>query len=233
MKKIFKFISISLVCVFSLITSFGCSCSKKIDAQYTVDITASDMSVIKEFDSYTNIFKKFREPADTPCYKKTKDGYELIEKAAEVSKCYDAEGNKFEKATISKADKVLVESEVSLFTQDSPNTYTSKVRELPSNKNRSFVYYFYFYNGNKNEIYIKTFDVRTIANNQIKDSSLLKVNIVDGENAKTTLNGEEYYIVGSGDTACIIVEVKGFTKKDVNKGVKTLNLNIPIVIIKL
>ena len=72
MKKGFKFLFMSFVCVVCLIVSFGCSFSSPMKVNYTVFVGMADDNVSaasKKITVNATLSKKFREPADTPCYR--------------------------------------------------------------------------------------------------------------------------------------------------------------------
>lgn len=76
MKRILKNILLSCICVFTLVMNVGCSCSKPMNITYTVSSGQGDKDTeLKSLIAVVaTVEKKFREPADTPCYRKMKAG---------------------------------------------------------------------------------------------------------------------------------------------------------------
>ena len=71
MKKIFKLLCGCLVCVLVVVTVFGCSCSKPLSINYDLTVRSEDGTKNLLKTQFTTIItQKFREPSDTPCYKK-------------------------------------------------------------------------------------------------------------------------------------------------------------------
>ena len=86
MKKFFKSLCACLVSVFSLISVYGCSCSKPMDVYYTINLSNEDSSSERAtIGVKTTITKKFREPADTPCYEKIITTYTFDEGYTKVT----------------------------------------------------------------------------------------------------------------------------------------------------
>lgn len=232
MKKIIKSIFAYVVCVFSLVSIFGCSCSKSIDVMYTIKVENETETTKKhKLAGLTILNKKYREPIDTPCY--TKNG-ELIRDAQEVYECYDIEGNKFEKATHNRKEKIELSRGISLdYTETNPNKYVSTKTEAPAEEKYSLIYTFIITNYDTSSIYIKEFDVNTIINGQIKEDGLLKISAQFDCDKLVAMDGNEnkkYYKLDKEDELCITVEIKGLLKKHAKKKVEEFNLNIPLVV---
>ena len=233
MKKVIKSVSAFVICLCSLISVFGCSCAKAIDVKYTVNIeNAVETSKVHKLSGLTIINRKYREPFDTPCYSKNGDKYELIEDAQEVYECYDSVGNKFEKATHNRPEKLELNREVNVTYQSSDriNSYSSSKIEVPTNSSHSLIYDFKFTNNDSEAIYIKVFDVKTIVDNQLNEEGLLKVSAKFTYGQIVTIDQENYYKLNANDKLLITVQIQGLLKKHAKKGVKELNLNIPLVV---
>ena len=89
MKKAFKLLSVSLVLLCCIVTS-GCSCAKPMNITYKVTAMQGDKNELSS-NVVVNVVlnKKFREPIDTPCYKKMKKGYVELDTIAMRYQCYD------------------------------------------------------------------------------------------------------------------------------------------------
>lgn len=76
MKRVFKKILLSCVCLFTLVMNVGCSCSSPMNISFTV--TSGQGNKDTELSSLISVVatvkKKFREPSNTPCYRKMKAG---------------------------------------------------------------------------------------------------------------------------------------------------------------
>ena len=91
MKKMFKILTICTMFVCCLITS-GCSCAKPMNISYTVKVTKSSGDDLEaNIDVFATLTKKFREPIDTPCYKKMEKGYIELTVISERYQCYTSD----------------------------------------------------------------------------------------------------------------------------------------------
>ena len=114
MKKVIKIMAASLVCIFSLITSAACGCSKSAEIKYTVTLSNKNQADAPiDVNMTGKQFIKYREPENAECY--TADGT-LIENASGISECYDKNQNKFEKATHLNTDKKKMDENFAILT---------------------------------------------------------------------------------------------------------------------
>ena len=145
---------------------------------------------------------------------------------------YDSVGNKFEKATHNRPEKLELNREVNVTYQSSDriNSYSSSKIEVPTNSSHSLIYDFKFTNNDSEAIYIKVFDVKTIVDNQLNEEGLLKVSAKFTYGQIVTIDQENYYKLNANDKLLITVQIQGLLKKHAKKGVKELNLNIPLVV---
>jgi len=232
MKKIMKLIGLNLVCFICLISVFGCSCSRPMNVFYEIKIKNENLEVTEtaKINIKTVITKKFREPADTDCYKKVGDSYELIENSEGVVKCYDVEGNYFEKATASMAEKKVLKEEYPINVNNNLKEFKSDVSEIPKNKLHSLIFDFVIENTEKDTIYIQTLNLNTILNGMIDDESLSKITLNLPNDNLIVLDDKEYYEIDSWESITISISFKNLTTKDfVDVRNKKLKLNIPIV----
>ena len=76
MKRVLRKILLSCVCLFTLMINVGCACSKPMVISFTV--TSGQGNKDSELTSLIGVIatveKKFREPANTPCYRKMSAG---------------------------------------------------------------------------------------------------------------------------------------------------------------
>lgn len=236
MKKFISKIAVSLVCVFCFITTFGCSCSKKFEVYYSVNVIESENEIFDEnLMVKAEVIQKFREPANTPCYKKVEnDKYELIQDASEVSECYTSEGEQFEKATHKLVEKKVLSEYYPIYQETNPekakpSTYTSESIEFPLDY--SLIYKFtiknYDFDSEKENLYIKAVGVEELVGNSMKTESLEKVKVTSPTTVER--NGENCYEIKPGESVEIIVEIKGITKSDLHsdtKGKLHISLNL-------
>lgn len=232
MKRMFKILCINLVCIFSLIATFGCSCSRVMNVYYEINISNENGEENTSNLSITTIItKKFRAPVNTPCYKKVGDSYELIKDAEGISECYDENGNYFERATYALAEKVELDKEFPVTTRNNLKTYTSSKYEMPKEEKHSLIYEFKIKNHGTESIFIKEFGIQEIVNGILKEESMSKVVVTMPMSNLIVENENEYFKIDSDKEIVIKVEVKGLKVKDSsNKKTKDLKLNLPIVI---
>lgn len=107
MKKILKlmFINFSLICCLII---GGCSCSKPMNVKYAVTTGQGSLENQLTSNIVVNavVTKKFREPADTPCYKKMKGGsFVKLETSGEKQECTTKDCFKKEKGSYVKMNK--------------------------------------------------------------------------------------------------------------------------------
>ena len=94
MKKIYKFMSVCLILICCVVIA-GCSCSKPVTVTYNIATGENNLEtgLTKKISIAAAVYKKYREPEDTPCYKKMKAGYvELssgINGEDEAYRCYN------------------------------------------------------------------------------------------------------------------------------------------------
>lgn len=226
MKKFLSKILISLVCVFSVIFSTGCSCTKRAEIYYDINIKSEDGSnLTQKLEVIVTVEKKFREPKDTPCYKKVEDEYVLIEDASGIYKCYTEEGKYFEKATYNREEKETIHEKV-LMTNDITDkgkevNAKSKTFAVPDKKQYSLVYTISIRNfsswyqsaGGREDYYVKAIDETVLLGNMVKDKAIDKVKITLPE-INTTIDGNSYYLVEDGETIKLKVEIKDLNNKD-------------------
>ena len=103
MKKSLKVAFLSFICLFCLLLNVGCSCDRPISVKYNVSVegvTTTSLSV------QVVTYQKYREPSNTPCYKKMKEGYVKLDSANQISlctndgvECYKKVGKKYELIT--------------------------------------------------------------------------------------------------------------------------------------
>jgi len=92
MKKFFKTVCVSILCIFSLLVNFGCSCSKTMKAAYEINISNEDGSDTKPLlHINSKVTRKLRASKNTPCYKKVEAGYSQLTTNEEIKKCYNSD----------------------------------------------------------------------------------------------------------------------------------------------
>lgn len=101
MKRMFRLLSISLVMVCCLVAS-GCSCASPMNVRFNVTTEENGGNLKSDISIVATLNKKFREPANTPCYKKMKKGWVELDNIAEryqckTSDCYKKKNGKYEK----------------------------------------------------------------------------------------------------------------------------------------
>lgn len=249
MKKFLKIICGCLVTVFCLCASFGCSCSKPLNMKLSVTYSNGTEEGAPLYNIYSTIkvYTKFREPADTACYQKIEDELVLIEDATGVSSCYDAGGNKFEKATYKNTDKQLLQTTVYKSTEkvneQNIMVHESNLKEFPENSNYGFRFEIVIENLEKFPLYFKEVDVQSLLGGALKEESIEKIQLKDTY-TDVTINGENYYTIKKhkyilddvfdklDNTVTIIIEVKNLTNKDLNEKLDNLTMNLNINLIK-
>lgn len=230
MKRIFKFISFSFVNLFLIISMFGCSCSRKMNIYYELKIE-NENEVVSSLEIETTITKKFREAVDTPCYKKVGDKYELIKDASEIYKCYDKDGNYFEKATYDRVDKLELKKEFPVTSTNNVKHYESDKITIPDNADYSLIYKFIIKNTNKEVTYIEKFGIEEILNNVLKDESVSKVTVKTPTDT-VVINEKECFLINKNSSISITVELKDLKVKDsLDKRTRDLKLYIPINVV--
>ena len=235
MKKFSLKVMMVLICVFSLVTVFGCSCSKPAKVMYAIKVTKSDGSVFDEnMEVKALIKKKFREPANTPCYEKIDDdSYELILDASEVSQCYDANGNKFEKATHNMAEDAKLDERYPIHqrTNEVPvNEAFSSLLEVPSNGQYSLIYIFTIENRSNEMMYIKALTKADILAGVVKEEALDKITVKQDSDISIINNVEYYAILGDSEFE-IKIEIKNLLLEDLDTSKSenlVLNINLEI-----
>lgn len=226
MKKILKTICASLIFVMSLSFISGCGCNKPLNVKVSVTIEDSKETNIAVKQTVT---KKFREPGDTPCYKKVEDKYELIENAGGVSACYDQNGNPFEKATYEYVDKLVIDK--GKWVEFENKKYTdSKLFEMPENENHSLIFEFEVLNKTANTIYLEELTANDIINDQLKGESINKLTFTVSNPNIVVVEGKDYYSVEPNKKIKFTIELKNLKENDKNKEQKEFNLNLPIKI---
>ena len=235
MKKIFKLMSACIMMVVCLVASSGCSCAKPMNVYYTVNQSNENKeNTVKAKIEVRNILNlKYREPADTPCYKKVEGSYELIEDARGIYECYDSEGNYFEKATYNRKEKEQLENEFPIRYNQDTVSYKSSKTAVPKNENYSLIYEFIITNKEETTIYLREITVNDILKDQIKDEdnslNIIKITLPSGTEV---IDNKEYYRIDANQKINIIIEIQELTTKDSAKKAKDLNLNIDLVVKK-
>lgn len=87
MKNI-KIFLISCICLLTILVNAGCSCTKPISVKYKINVEGDAANRISVD---VVMYEKFREPMDTPCYKKMSKGYVKLEQEWEIQQCVDSE----------------------------------------------------------------------------------------------------------------------------------------------
>lgn len=111
MKKILKLLSVCLALVCCVVVS-GCSCSSPMNVSYkisTADGTDLDVQAI--------VMKKFREPTNTPCYKKiegNKHGYSKLETSEEIQACFEGKIKCYKKEGFFNPEYIEITSKTEL-----------------------------------------------------------------------------------------------------------------------
>ena len=86
MKKIVRLLSICLVLVCCVVVS-GCSCASPMKVSYSISTADGTNMEVRAI-----VTKKFREPVNTPCFKKVdggKSGYSKLESSEEIQACFN------------------------------------------------------------------------------------------------------------------------------------------------
>ena len=83
MKKILKLLSVCLV-LLCCVVSTGCSCASPMNVSFDIRTSESAKMEVRSV-----VTKKFREPANTPCYKKVEKGYSKLESSEEIQACFN------------------------------------------------------------------------------------------------------------------------------------------------
>lgn len=91
MKKIFKSLCAGLICLVSLVSTAGCSCSKeKIKINYNIEVFTADGengAITEKLTVKAILTKKFAEPAGTPCYKRGEFIYKELKSDTQIDEC--------------------------------------------------------------------------------------------------------------------------------------------------
>lgn len=229
MKKMFRIISFTLVFLLSFVSVVGCSCSSIAKVAYSFELINQDTEdMSKKLAVVVKTVRKYREPANTPCYEKKGDTYELIPNPEGITKCYDKDGNEFERATYDKIEKkelnidgVILQNNVDA----SKNilNFDSDRYEVPKNEKQSIIFEANIENRDSSKsVKIESLNFETIIGNQIKVDAISKVKI------ELPQAVEGYYILSPNQKITIKIEVKGLKAKDLRKGIKFLTLELPL-----
>lgn len=253
MKKFFNFVSVFLVAVFCLSVSFGCSCSKPMNAKININISNGTVEGEKLYDisSTVNVYTKFREPSDAACYEKIEDKYELIEDSEGIASCYDAQGNKFEKATFATGDKKLLSSSIKYHYDANENNVlvqSSNVESLPENSKYSLMFEIIIENRESFPLYFKEYSVNDIVGDILVGEAKDKVTLRNPYTSQS-INEENYYVIpkkiffveGVDDifdlknydnSIKLVIELRDLTKDDLKNELEEITLNLNISLIK-
>lgn len=243
MTKLLKKLSIFFVAVMCMISCFGCSCARRLSIKYTVQVSNEDGTEEFKHDlgATMKVEKKFREPANTPCYKKVGDTYELVEDSS-VSVCYDSTGEKkFERVTVGKIEKLELENNSVINTHNGKDirNYESSYTKIPDNELYSLIYTFELVNMSKDDkIYIQEVGLSKegILGEKLKEDSLENKVEYTIEGANVDADTKYYYLDGYGKSGSyqkmkITIVLKYLTNKDsADTRNKNLNLKFNIVI---
>lgn len=236
MKKYFKKIVALCVCLFSIVSVCGCSCSRPASVNYKITVSEDT----KALQIRALVEEKYREPAGTPCYKKEKDGngqdkYVLVTESG-VSECYTNTGEKFERATYKLVDKKTLDEKYPINRDRSEIEYTSSTQKALENEKYSLIYTFEISSFSKDEkvIYFEAITAESILGYQVKEDSLEKITITYPTEwyKKNNANGEakDCMKVDNDTTVVIKIEIKNLVNSDLtSKGNLQLNLNLNIV----
>lgn len=94
MKKSFKIVFLSFMCLFCLLLNTGCGCDRPISVKYVVSVDGDTKSALS-VDVAT--FRKYREPSSTPCYRKMNEGFNKLKSADEIKLCSNSNVNCYKK----------------------------------------------------------------------------------------------------------------------------------------
>ena len=83
MKKILKLLSVCLALV-CCVVSTGCSCASPMNVSFDIRTAENTNMEVRSV-----VTKKFREPINTPCYKKVEKGYSKLESSEEIQACFN------------------------------------------------------------------------------------------------------------------------------------------------
>lgn len=225
MKKMLKIVSMSLVFILSFAFITGCGCNKQLNIKYSIQLSnVNNLNV----DIKATVIKKFREPGDTPCYKKVEDEYVLIEKAGGISVCYDKYGNEFEKATYANTDKVDIDSTWPTFEE---GIYTNSTEyEMPEDSKHSLIFEFEIYNETTHNINIKEIVLSDIINDQLQEEAKEKVILNVSSNDINVIDGADYYLLKANRKFVFNIEFKGLKSEDLLEGINVFNLDLALTI---
>ncbi len=235
MNKLLKKLSICFVAVMCVISCFGCSCEQRLKVKYIASATRenTDAEFTDKIAMVALVEKKFREPANTPCYKRVDGELELV-KDASVSKCLDAEGNEFERVTVGKVEKIELEKKGILnTTSDDLKSYESSSIKMPNNEYYSLIYTFSLVNMSDKKMYIQKYalSLEGILNGQLKEESVKNKVTYSITGAKSDGDASYYYLDGYNSNITIVITLKNLTNKDSSDSRnKTLKLNLNVVV---
>lgn len=241
MKKLLKRMSILLVAVLCMISCFGCSCEQRLKVKYVVNASRENESdeFVDKVAMTAVVEKKYREPANTPCYKKVDDRLELV-KDSSIAKCLDIEGNEFERVTVGTVEKQRIERNTVLNTNSGDlKSFESSPIKMPNNEHYSLIYTFNFVNMSNRKMYIQKqgLTLDGILNDQLKEETVQNKVTYTITGAKSDGDANYYYLNGyennggSYDEFTIVITVKNLTNKDSSDSRnKTLKLNLNVVV---
>lgn len=244
MNKLLKKLSICLVAVMCVLSCFGCSCEQRLKIKYVANATRenADAEFTDKISMMALVEKKFREPANTPCYKRVDDRLELV-KDSSVYKCLDAEGNEFERVTVGKVEKIQLEKNGILNTVSGDlKSYESSSIKMPNNEYYSLIYTFSLVNMSDKKMYIQknALSLEGILDGQLKEESVKNKVTYSITGAKSDGDASYYYLNGYNnnsennynyDSITIVITLKNLTNKDSSDSRnKTLKLNLNVVV---
>ncbi len=244
MNKILKKISACLVAIVCVLGCFGCSCERQLSVKYSAKVEREN-----SFENFSDqllvgalVEKKFREPANTPCYEKV-DGEMVLVKDANVRTCYDETGkNKFERATIGYVEKVELERNVMISTVNGKDQRSFTSKGTKTSEKYSLIYTIEIRNNESSKsIYIKKdkLTIESIFGDQLKQEAIDngKVSMYI-ENQSSVTEEDGYYNLKSTHSLTynnsyivLVITVKNVTNKDLKDSRnKTLNLNLDVIV---
>lgn len=110
MKKLFRVLIFNFILVFCILIS-GCSCSSPMNIVYKVTYAQeNEQSYAANLSVNATVTRKYREPANTPCYKKIDaKKYVKLETSAEIAQCFNSDCYKLVKNTLLKKEYALID----------------------------------------------------------------------------------------------------------------------------
>ena len=232
-------------------------CREKVTRTYTINsdktaitydnnkqISISDKTKV-EIDGNTYIFnysdktvlKGTEVVAKIEDNKFTLTTYSLISKPDGVSKCYDANGNQFEKATYNTVDKNVIAEEYPVSRYDTERSeYVSSSIKFPDEAKYGLIYSIEIVNHEDVDLKIQTLDFTEIFGTQLKEDSLkdkVKIDLIsDSEDKIEAIGNETYYVLPENDSITILIQMIGLTTKDSYDKAKEINLDFQILLKK-